>query len=592
MIASLFADHWQAYLVLAVIAVMFVLFVSETYPPTVVSISAAAFLLATGTLPYQSALAVFANPAPWTIAAMFVLSGALVRTGALSAFTEWVAKRAEANRTVALSGVAAFVVAASAFVNNTPIVVVMIPVVTNLAKKIGIASSKLLIPLSYMSIFGGICTLIGTSTNLIVDGVARDAGLAPFTLFEVTPLAVILAAFGALYLAVAGRFLLPERETLGELLRDRSAMRYFTELVIPEGSSLAGKSTREIDQFAGKGVRIIDVFREGVRLSNAGDLTLKEGDRVLLRTAATELLGLHESGSMLTAEKISSRESRTVEVLISPRCRMVRKTIGSLDLAGRYGIYVLAVHRPRRGAGISQIDTLEVAVGDTLLIEGVPSDIRRFALEQETSEIAEPAARSYRRHKAPIPFLVMAALVILATLGVAPIWTLAVIAVAIVLLTRCIDVDEALSSIDGNLMALIFSMLAVGAAMNSSGAAALIAETAAPYLLGLHPALVVWAIYLMTSVLTELISNNAVAIVITPIAIGVGMSLGVDPRPLVITVMIAASASFATPIGYQTNTLVYGPGGYSFRDFIRIGLPLNICIGILTSLLVPLLWPL
>ncbi|MBL4807402.1 MAG: anion permease, partial [Rhodobacteraceae bacterium] len=231
-------------------------------------------------------------------------------------------------------------------------------------------------------------------------------------------------------------------------------------------------------------------------------------------------------------------------------------------------------------------------LGDTLLLEGAAEDIQRLAQDVDLVDVAAPAARPYRRGHAPLVIGALAAVVILAALGVAPIFALALVAVAFVLLARAIDAEEAFGFVDGRLLVLIFSMLAIGTALERSGAVLIIAENLSPYMAGLPAPLLIWSIYLLTSVLTELVSNNAVAVVVTPIAIGLAAALGVDPRPLVIAVMVAASASFATPIGYQTNTLVYGPGGYSFTDFMRIGIPLNLCIGILASLLIPLFWPL
>jgi di/tricarboxylate transporter len=235
---------------------------------------------------------------------------------------------------------------------------------------------------------------------------------------------------------------------------------------------------------------------------------------------------------------------------------------------------------------------LVVRVGDTLLLEGDPADIQRLAVDMELVDVAKPSARAYRRNHAPIAIGAMVGIVILAAFNIAPIFFLAVLAVAVVLLTRCIDADEAFSFIDGRLLALIFSMLAIGAALQSTGAVALIVGGLAPTLADLPPFVLIWAIYLITSILTELVSNNAVAVVVTPVAIALGTAIGVDPRPLVVAVMIAASASFATPIGYQTNMLVYGPGGYRFTDFMKVGIPLNLSMGVLVSLAIPYFWPL
>ena len=580
----------SAVLALTIVVIMFIMFLRESLPTEVVALTGAAVMLVLGILPYEDAQAVLQNAAPWTIAAMFIVMGALVRTGALDVLTRLAERYAKTHPKTAVVGVIVAVMAASAIMNNTPVVVVMIPVVVQLSQSLGTKASKLLIPLSYAAIMGGSLTLIGTSTNLLVDGVARSQGLEPFGIFEILPIGLVVCAWGLIYMALFAPRLLPARDSMANMLSDRSKMKFFTEAVIPPESNLIGRDVLDVQLFKREGVRLIDVVRGDLSLRrDLAAVQLQVGDRVVLRTQMTELLSLQANKELKRVDQVSAVETSTVEVLITPGCKMVGRSLGALRLRRRYGVYPLAVHRRNQNIG-RQLDDLIVKVGDTLLLEGAMGDIQRLASDMDMVDVSQPSARAFRRGHAPIAIAALTGIVALAALNVAPILLLAILAVALVLVTGCIDAEEAFSFVDGRLLALIFSMLAVGAGLQNSGAINLIVDNISPYLGTLSPFYVIFAVFLMTTVLTEIVSNNAVAVIMTPIAISLGSALGMDPRPLVVAVMIAASCAFATPIGYQTNTLVYGPGGYRFTDFMRIGIPLNLSMSLLASAVIPLIW--
>jgi di/tricarboxylate transporter len=582
----------QALMALAILAGMIVLFLRETWPMEVVAMGGAALMLVLGILPLDDAGAVLANNAPWTIALMFMVMGGLVRTGAVELLIGLAERHAAERPRITLLCLYGFVAFASAFMNNTPLVAVMIPVVIRIAGRMGKAPSKFLIPLSHMTVMGGMITLIGTSTNLLVDGVATRAGVPAFGLFEIAPLGLAVVTVGGLYMLLAAPRLLPDRTSMAALLGDRKRKKYFTEVAIPEDSVLVGKSLAEVQQFKRAGVRVIDVLRGDESLRRDLEaVALRPGDRVVLRTEVSELLEMQNRTDMRVADKLSSVETETVEVLITPGCRMVGRRLGELRLRRRYGVYPLAVHRQAQNIG-TQLDAIVVQVGDTLLLEGAMQDIQRLAADMDMVDIAHPASRAYRRAKAPIAIGALAGVVVLAALDVAPIQALAFLAVAVILITGCVDSDEALGFVDGRLMASIFGLLAVGAGLAHSGAVQLIVSRVSPWIADLPPWAIIMAVYLLGLVMTEFMSNNAVAVIYTPIAIELAQGLGMDPRPFVVAVMFSATLAFATPIGYQTNMMVYGPGGYRFTDFTRIGLPLNLITWVLVSLLIPVLWPL
>lgn len=585
------ADQW---IVLAIAALALIAFVSERIPPEIVAVSVACALAATGIVDGPTALSGFASEAVVAVGAMFVLSAALEFGGALRLvplFFSRVARSRNAFRALLMPVTGIL----SAFINNTAVVAVLMPSVIRLARERGWSPQRFLIPLSFSSQFGGVCTLIGTSTNLLVHALAIKAGLPGFTMFEFTSLGLVMMAVGTAYMMVASGILLPERP--GAEPEELFELDDFVAELVVVGENLTGKSVASLNLQGQMGLTPMDLVRGTNRFWRPENLPLQLGDVIRVSGAVRDLaamdprLGLSLRPPEDTESSVTGDElRRLLQIMVPAQSRALHLSPSDYGLSQRYNATLLAVRR--HGDPIpGKLSEVRFQVGDVALVMGTPAGAAELQASQDFVVLREHEQTQLPARGALLPVAVTLAVVATAAMGWLPVYLAALIGCIVLVVARTISTNTAFAAVQWRVLFLIAGMLPLGFAIESTGLAALAVKAMFSATGDLSPVVVLSILYLTTAVLTEFLSNNAAAVLMVPVGLSLAAHFGVDPKPFLVAIAFAASSSFTTPVGYQTNTMVYDAGNYRFLDFVRVGLPLNVLFWLLASFLIPRFFP-
>ena len=581
-------------LVLGLVVSAVILFATERLPVDLTALIIMGAMLLSGLITPQDAIGGFSNPATVTVGAMFVLSAGLFKTGAVNLLGGVLAQVGRKSFWLVLIVMMLMVGVLSAFINNTAAVAIFLPVVLAIARDCGVSAARLLMPLSFASMFGGVCTLIGTSTNILVSSIAERHGLAPIGMFETTPLGLIFFVVGSLYMLLIGVRMIPDRVAGAERGPVFGSGDYQIEIILEPEARSVGTLLSESPLLKDIAIRAVEVFRDGIRVEEPPEkLLLQAGDHLKVRCDLENFrkLKLRRGIALRQASGHTvSEEAILVEAVVAPGSTLDGRSLKQARFRSRYGLTAMAV-RHRNRIMREDLETLTLRAGDVLLFEVEASHLDQLRDDKTFVLVSQVDLPVFRKSRMLTAVAIVAGVVVAAATGVVPIVAGAIVGCILMVMVRCLTLDEAYGSINWQVIFLLAGVLTLGTALEKTGAARLLGGYLVESVGAWGPMALVSALYLATSLLTEIMSNNATAALLAPIAISTAENLGIDSRPLLMAITFAASASFMTPVGYQTNTLIYGPGQFRYADFLRVGTPLNILFWIMATIFIPQFWP-